>query len=127
MQVSQLLAYLDAKVGAQRDYPFDDKILVFKVRGKMFALLDPLEVPPRVNLKCDPAEAQMLRDIFPCVLPGYHMNKRHWNTLVVDGSLPDGEVRRMIDNSYALVVKGLKVSERKALALLATQSSSSAE
>ena len=71
----------------------------------------------RLNLKCDPVQAQMLRDVFEAVQPGYHMNKRHWNTVLLDGSLPDGEVQRMIDHSYTLVVRGLKGVERRALEL----------
>ncbi len=63
-----------------------------------------------MNLKCDPAEAEMLRDIFPAVIPGYHMNKRHWNTVELDGSIPDSEIQRMVDNSFALVVGGLRLA-----------------
>jgi predicted DNA-binding protein (MmcQ/YjbR family) len=68
-----------------------------------------------MNLKCDPDEALALRDIFDAVLPGYHMNKAHWNTVVLDGSIPTGELERMIDRSFGLVVKGLKKTERLAL------------
>ena len=81
----------------------------------MFALVGYDNQQLRVNLKCDPNEAIQLRDVFDCVLPGYHMNKKHWNTVVLDGSLPNGEIERMIDNSYRLVVKGLPKAVRQGL------------
>ena len=107
--------YLLAKPDAQEDYPFGPDVAVMKVAGKMFATLARDEDDMNMNLKCDPDEALILRDIFPAVKPGYHMNKRHWNTLVLDGSIPRGETERMIDNSYALVVKGLPRGKRQAL------------
>jgi len=73
-----------------------------------------------MNLKCDPAEAFILRDIFESVKPGYHMNKAHWNTVILDQSIPQGEIERMIDNSYSLVFKGLKKAERTRLETLYT-------
>ena len=109
-------SYLAGKPESVEDYPFGPDVLVLKIAGKMFATLS--ETPgnaARMNLKCDPDEAVMLRDIFPAVLPGYHMNKRHWNTIVLDGSIPRGEIERMIDNSYSLVVKGLPAKQRQAL------------
>ncbi|ANG62915.1 hypothetical protein A8C75_10740 [Marinobacterium aestuarii] len=109
--------YLLGKPDAWEDYPFGPGPAVFKIRQKMFALLITDKNGARLNLKCDPLQAQMLRDLFEAVKPGYHMNKRHWNTVLLDGSLPDGEVQRMIDHSYTLVVRGLKVVERKALEL----------
>ncbi len=86
-----------------------------KIDSKMFATLVDTADDARMNLKCDPDEAVMLRDIFPAVLPGYHMNKRHWNTIVLDGSIPRGEIERMIDRSYGLVVKSLRKAQRQAL------------
>ena len=74
-----------------------------------------------INLKCDPEEAMMLRDVFDAVIPGYHMNKAHWNTVILDGTMPAGEVERMIDNSYGLVVRGLKKLERLQLETLYTE------
>ncbi len=109
-------SYLAGKPEAVEDYPFGPDVLVLKIAGKMFATLS--ETPghaARINLKCDPDEAVMLRDIFSGVLPGYHMNKRHWNTIVLDGSIPRGEIERMIDNSYSLVVAGLPRRQRQAL------------
>ena len=82
----------------------------------MFGLLFTARELPRINLKCDPEEAQILREIFPSVLPGYHMNKTHWNTILLDDSVPSGEVRRMIDNSYTLVVGSLSKVDRARLA-----------
>jgi predicted DNA-binding protein (MmcQ/YjbR family) len=117
MNKLQARDYLLSKPEAWEDYPFGPGPAVFKVRQKMFALLMTDKGAVRLNLKCDPVQAQMLRDVFEAVQPGYHMNKRHWNTVLLDGSLPDGEVQRMIDHSYALVVRGLKGVERRALEL----------
>jgi predicted DNA-binding protein (MmcQ/YjbR family) len=100
---------------AWEDYPFGPGVAVLKVLNKMFATLGTENGTARMNLKCNPNEAQILRDIFDAVKPGYHMNKRHWNTVVLDGSIPRGELERMIDNSYALVVAGLPGTQRKAL------------
>jgi len=102
---------------AWEDFPFYPHSAVMKVRNKMFATLSVENDIARMNLKCDPAEAQMLRDIFSAVLPAYHMNKRHWNTVVLDGSIPAGELERMIDRSYGLVVKGMTRKERLPLEL----------
>ena len=88
-----------------------------KVRDKMFATLSEEQGEGRMNLKCDPDQAQALRDIFAAVTPGYHMNKKHWNTLKLDGSIPRGEIERMIDHSYALVVGGLPKKVREGMAV----------
>lgn len=117
MDKLQTRDYLLSKPEAWEDYPFGPGPAVFKVRQKMFALLMTDKSGVRLNLKCDPVQAQMLRDVFEAVQPGYHMNKRHWNTVLLDGSLPDGEIQRMIDHSYTLVVRGLKGVERRALEL----------
>lgn len=109
--------YLLAKPEAIEDFPFGPQAAVFKIRGKLFAILSESEGLARVNLKCDPQEALLLRDMFDAVLPGYHMNKQHWNTVLLDGSIKVSELERMMDRSYALVVKGLKRSERQALEL----------
>ena len=107
--------YLLSKPEAREDYPFDNVTPVYKVQDKMFALLTRKEGVERINLKCDPEHALMLRDLFPAVTAGYHMNKRHWNTVVLDGSLPQGEIERLIDHSYYLVVKGLKKATRQGM------------
>lgn len=109
--------YLLGKAEAFEDFPFGPDVAVYKIRDRMFALLTAQKGQQRLNLKCDPDQAFILRDIFPAVLPGYHMNKKHWNTVILDGSIPRGEVERMVDHSYALVVKKLKKSERLALEL----------
>jgi predicted DNA-binding protein (MmcQ/YjbR family) len=109
--------YLLGKPETLENYPFGDDIPVFKVKNKVFAILGVKEGIGQLNLKCDPAEALALRDIFEAVIPGYHMNKKHWNTVILDGSMPSGEIERMIDNSYALVVKGLRKLERQGLEL----------
>ena len=100
---------------AKEDYPFGPDVLVFKIKNKLFALMTTREGVERVNLKCDPEEAIILREIFEDVIPGYHMNKAHWNTVILSGSIPDGEIKRMIDRSYCLVVKKLKKLARESL------------
>jgi len=115
MDYQQARSYLLAKPEAQEDYPFYPDVLVPKVRGKMFATLSQRNGVGEMNLKCEPGEALALRDIFPAVRPGYHMNKKHWNTVILDGSIPAGEIRRMIDNSYRLVVMNLPRLQRLAV------------
>ncbi|KUJ81700.1 hypothetical protein AWR36_013920 [Microbulbifer flavimaris] len=110
--------YLMGHPEAKEDFPFGPAVAVFKIRGKMFATLAVENGVPRTNLKCDPDEAQALRDIFTGVLPGYHMNKRHWNTVLLNGSVPDNEIEQMMDRSYGLVVRQLRKGEREALELL---------
>lgn len=109
--------YMLSRPEAWEDFPFFPDIAVMKVRNKMFATLSIEKGIARMNLKCNPDEAQMLRDVFSAVLPGYHMNKRHWNTVLLDGSIPAGELERMIDRSYGLVVKGMTRKERLPLEL----------
>ena len=109
--------YLLDKPESTLDYPFGPDVAVFKIKNKMFATFGIHKKTHAINLKCDPNEALALRDIFKSVIPGYHMNKRHWNTIHLDQSVPKGEIERMIDNSYTLVVKGLKKSERDNLIL----------
>ncbi|MEU8532250.1 MmcQ/YjbR family DNA-binding protein [Streptomyces parvulus] len=95
------------------DFPFNPETSVFKVLGKMFALSSLDGRPLTVNLKCDPDDAIRLRGEYPgLVVPGWHMNKRHWNTVTADGGLPDRVVRELIEDSYDLVVAGLPRAER---------------
>jgi predicted DNA-binding protein (MmcQ/YjbR family) len=93
--------------GAVEEFPFSPDASVFKVRGKVFAISRLAASPLAVSIKCEPAIAEQLRATHPAVRPGYHLNKRHWNTVVVDGSLPDRLVLEMIEDSYDLVVDGL--------------------
>ncbi len=115
MKDNKVREYLENKPEAREDYPFGPHVAVFKIKGKMFATLAEKEKPVRMNLKCDPNEAIQLRDVFDSVIPGYHMNKKHWNTIILDGDIPSAEIRRMIDQSYKLVVKTLKKAEKSAL------------
>ncbi len=108
--------YILAKPGASGSYPFGEGALVFKVANKMFALIGEDESPGTINLKCDPDEALALRSAHPkSITPGYHMDKKHWNTIVLDDSLPDLLVTEMVDQSYALVVQGLPKAVREKL------------
>ena len=117
--------YLLSKPEAIVDYPFGDDIKVFKVKNKMFATLalgkmgkgDGDKRDWWMNLKCDPDEAVMLRDIFPSIIPGYHMNKRLWNTVILDGAIPEGEIERMMDNSYLLVVSKMTKKEQASITI----------
>ena len=112
MNAESFRAYCLDKPAATEGTPFGPDNIVFKVKSKMFALLAFEEVPPRANLKCDPDLALELRDRYEQVEPGYHMNKKHWNTVVLDGVIADGEIRKMIDHSYDLVVQSLPKAKR---------------
>ena len=107
MDLAELREYCLTKPGATEGTPFGPDVLVFKVGGKMFALAALDDVPTRMNLKCDPDLALDLRDRYEQVRPGYHMNKKHWNTVEIEGGIPNIELRKMIDHSYELVIKGL--------------------
>ena len=100
-----------AKKGVTEEFPFDNETLVFKVAGKMFALTN-VSTFASINLKCDPEKAVELRDQYPAVLPGYHMNKKHWNTILLDGSIPSKLLQNWIDESYIRVVNALPKRER---------------
>ena len=115
MNLDSVHAYLMTKKGATQEWPFDLETPVYKVMGKMFALLAPDDDPLRITLKCDPDHALMLRDTYPAVIPGYYMNKRHWNTIILDGTISDDEIEEMIDESYDLVVERLTKAARKEL------------
>ena len=108
-----LTALLASRPGAQPGYPFGPEVQVWKVGGKMFALVAEDADPPRISLKCDPDLALELRAQYPDhVTPGYHLNKRHWNTVTVDDRLPPYELDDWIGHSYELVVAGLPKKER---------------
>jgi predicted DNA-binding protein (MmcQ/YjbR family) len=104
-----------ARPGAVEDFPFGPGVSVFKVAGKMFALSALAERPLRVSLKCEPALAEQLRATYAAIGPGYHLNKRHWNTITIDGSIADATVRDMVEDSYDLVVAGLPRARRREL------------
>jgi predicted DNA-binding protein (MmcQ/YjbR family) len=110
----ELRNYCLSRHGASEDFPFGDEAAVFKVMGKMFGLM-PVTDPLRISLKCDPTWAVILRENYPAVTPAYHMNKKHWNGVAVDGTIPYDEITEMIDHSYNLVVKGLTQAQRQAL------------
>jgi predicted DNA-binding protein (MmcQ/YjbR family) len=107
VQIDTFRDYCLRKRGVTEDSPFGPEHVVFKVGGKMFALLALDEIPPTANLKCDPDRALELRDRYEEVQPGYHMNKKHWNTVTIASGIPDAEIRQMIDHSYELVVSSL--------------------
>lgn len=115
MDLADFREYCLKKRGATEDTPFGEDVLVFKVGGKMFALTSLDEVPATANLKCDPDLALELRDRYEEVRPGYHMNKKHWNTVELDTGIPDVELRKMIDHSYELVVRRLSKKARETL------------
>jgi predicted DNA-binding protein (MmcQ/YjbR family) len=115
MDLEQFRAYCLGKAGAIEDTPFGEDVLVFKIVGKMFALAALDDVPTTVNLKCDPDLALELRDRYEEVRPGYHMNKKHWNTVELSGGIAETELRQMIDHSYQLVVASLPKKERARL------------
>ena len=98
--------------GAEETFPFGPEVSVFKVSGKMFALSQLEADSLRVSVKCDPELAEGLRKAHEAVIPGYHLNKRHWNTVIIDGSLPDDAIHNMIEDSYDLVVSKLPKRER---------------
>jgi predicted DNA-binding protein (MmcQ/YjbR family) len=110
-----VLACCASQPRAVEDYPFGDGVAVFKVGGKMFALVSLEGSTGFVNLKCDPDLALALRAQHAAVRPGYHTNKRHWNSVDLDGSLPAHDLREMIEHSYELVVDGLPRAEREQL------------
>jgi predicted DNA-binding protein (MmcQ/YjbR family) len=115
MQSDAFRQFCLAKLGATEDAPFGPDNVVFKVGGKMFALLALDEIPPAANLKCDPDRALELRDRYEEVTPGYHMNKKHWNTVQLVGGIPEAEIRKMIDHSYELVAQSLPKAARSKL------------
>lgn len=129
MTEQQAEQYLLSKPETSLYYPFGDDCKVFRVKDKMFATIahgqmaksakadDEAKTHFWMNLKCDPQEAVMLRDIFPSIIPGYHMNKANWNSIILDGSIPQGEIERMIDNSFKLVVSKMTKKDQQSLSI----------
>lgn len=110
MEFDILREYLLRKDGASEELPFGPDALVFKVKGKIFAIVAYQDHPLRISLKCEPEHADALRAMYPAVLPGYHLNKAHWNTVILDDSIPADEILAMIDESYQLVIQKAKKS-----------------
>jgi predicted DNA-binding protein (MmcQ/YjbR family) len=106
MNIELFREYCLSKKATTESFPFDQDTLVFKVAGKMFTLIS-LSEPDNVNLKCDPENAIFLREHYDCVKPGYHMNKKHWNTVYFDGTVNDALILNWVDDSYNLVVNAL--------------------
>jgi predicted DNA-binding protein (MmcQ/YjbR family) len=113
MNIEQIREHCLKKKGVTEEFPFDEETLVFKVAGKIFLLASLEAIPLQINIKCDPEKAIELREEYDSVLPGYHMNKKHWNTIIIDGTIPTRNLFEWIDDSYSLVIAGLKKSERK--------------
>ena len=106
MDIEKLRRHCLSKTGATEDFPFDESTLAFRIKGKMFCLTD-LDKPDSINLKCDPEKAVELREEHEEIIPGFHMNKRHWNTVDINGTLTDSFIFDLVDHSYDLVVKTL--------------------
>ncbi|HCR53868.1 MAG TPA: MmcQ-like protein [Cytophagales bacterium] len=114
MNIESFRSFCRKKKGVTEEFPFDKNTLVYKVMGKMFVLAD-LDLFTSINLKCIPEVAVELRERYPSVQPGYHMNKKHWITVIMDGSIPDREIKAWIDESYNLVTKTLTKSQKLTL------------
>jgi predicted DNA-binding protein (MmcQ/YjbR family) len=108
MNIEKLRLYCLGKNEVEEGFPFDEDTLVFKVRGKIFCLAALEAIPLRINVKCDPEKALELREHYDAVQPGYHMNKKHWNTIILDGSISARELKDWIDHSYDLVLAGIR-------------------
>ena len=108
MDIEQLREYCIGKPDVEEGFPFGPEVLVFKVSGKMFLLLPLDTLPLQFNVKCDPEKAIELREQYSSVIPGYHMNKNHWNTVIADGSLSNTLLQQFVDDSYELIKKGKK-------------------
>lgn len=115
MNIEQIREYCLKKKCVTEEFPFDEETLVFKVLGKIFILASLNSIPLQINLKCDPEKAIELREEYEAVQPGYHMNKKHWNTIIIDGSIPNKKILEWIDHSYNLVAKGLRKTDQERL------------
>jgi len=115
MNFESIREYCLSKAGATEEFPFDEHTLVFKVKGKMFALIPLQRQPSQMNLKCDPERAIELRENFNSVKPGFHMNKKHWNTVELEGDVNAKKLAMMITHSYELIVSKLTKKLQKEL------------
>lgn len=114
MNIEEFREYCLSMPATSECFPFDENTLVFKVAGKMFALTDIVDAFS-INIKCDPEKAIELREHYDCVRPGYHMNKMHWNTIIVDGTVSDALLKEWINHSYNLIVSSLNKNQRALL------------
>jgi predicted DNA-binding protein (MmcQ/YjbR family) len=112
MDRDSVRAWCASRPGATEEFPFGDDVAVFKVGGKIFAILTVDSRSGSVSLKCDPRWAEHLRQVYPAVSPGYHLSKRHWNTVLLDGTVADGEIAEMLGHSYTIVAEFLPRSRR---------------
>ncbi len=112
MNIEDLRTYALSKPDTEEGFPFGEETLVFKVKGKLFLLVSVYSQPLQFNLKCDPDRAVELREEYDCIKPGYHMNKKHWNTIVPDRTISNAFLKELIDHSYELVAKGKKASKK---------------
>jgi predicted DNA-binding protein (MmcQ/YjbR family) len=115
MNIEQIREYCLKKKGVTEEFPFDEDTLVFKVMGKIFLLASLETIPLQINLKCDPEKTIELREEYEAVQPGYHMNKKHWNTVAIDGSIPVSKIFDWIDDSYNLVVNSFSLKLKNEL------------
>jgi predicted DNA-binding protein (MmcQ/YjbR family) len=113
MNIEEIRTYCLSKKGTTEDFPFDETTLVFKVGGKMYALVSLDETPLRINLKCNPDKAISLREEYSFVIPGYHMNKKHWNTIILQTETPAQFITGLIDDSYGLIYDSLPARTQK--------------
>jgi predicted DNA-binding protein (MmcQ/YjbR family) len=115
MNIEELRSYCLTKKGVEETLPFGPETLVYKVMGKAFLLTGLESNPIQFNVKCDPEKAIALREQFNCIIPGFHMNKKHWNTVIADGTLSYKQLKEQIDHSYELVIASLTKAARNAL------------
>lgn len=115
MELDEIREYCLARPDVTEGFPFGEDVLVFKVRGKLFCLANLTDTPSRCNLKCEPERAVELRESHDGIIPGWHMNKKHWNTVVLDGSVPSTLIEELVEHSYQRVILGLKKKDREEL------------
>ena len=115
MNLEQIETIFMGKQGATKDFPFGEETIVFRVMDKMFGLISLKTTPLNINLKCDPNDAIAYRDIYECVNPGYHMNKKHWNTITLDGTIKEEILKDMVNESYDLIVSKLTKKQKEEL------------
>ena len=115
MNIEEVRTYCLSKPYVTEDFPFDETVLVFRVAGKIFVLCALDVIPPRINVKCDPQKAIELRELYNYVVPGFHMSKKHWNTIFIESVNNEQQLRTWIDESYELVIKELTNKEQKQL------------